>query len=108
MSDIGVVPGLLSVLRSIPLWILVGFAAAGYAGLFVPAFGEADLTDFRRTWGAWLWLDAIAFTVLSIACAIDLAIQGTTARMRRRRRLDRRRYYEVYAPLYSELMKIQI
>jgi hypothetical protein len=108
MSDIGVVPKLLSVLHSIPLWILVGLAAVGYAALFAPSFGGVDLTEFRRQWGVWCWLDAVTFTILSVACAIDIVLKARMVAARRRRRYEKNRYYHVYAPLFAELMKIHV
>jgi hypothetical protein len=107
MTDVKTLPRLLAVLHSLPLWILVGLAAAGYAALFLPAFGGVDLADFRKQWGWLCWLDAVTFTIFSAACAVDLALKSRRARARRRRLHEKNRYYEIYAPLYAEL-KIHI
>ncbi len=108
MDNIGVVPRLLSALHSLPLWILIGFAAAGYAAIFVPSFGGIDLAAFKKEWGPWCWLDAITFSVLSVACAIDLFVKRSRSRARRRRQREEHRYFKIYAPLFAELMKIHI
>jgi hypothetical protein len=86
----------------------MGVATAGYAALFLPAFGGVDLTDFRHQWGWLCWLDAVTFTILSAACTIDLAVKAARIRERIRRQRERNRYFKIYAPLFSELMKIQI
>src|SRR5260221_9835975 len=108
MSDVGVLPRFLSVLHSLPLWILVGLAAAGYAALFVPSFGGADLTSFREKWGWLCWLDAIVFSILSSACAVDLAVKAARSRLKKRHRHQQHLYDHVYGPLYAELMKIHV
>jgi len=53
MSDIPVtaVSSFLSVLRTLPVWLLAGLAVAGYAILFAPAFAGIDPADFRTQWG---------------------------------------------------------
>jgi hypothetical protein len=78
----------LSVLRTLPLWILAGLAAAGYAALFAPEFGGVELKPIRQQWGAWFWVEAITFSILVVACAIDALV--TYALARRRARADRR------------------
>lgn len=108
MSDLPLLPKLLSVLHSVPLWILAGFAVAGYAVIFVPSFGGIDVTEFKKQWGPWCWLDAIFFSVLAVACAIDLYVKYHRARARRRRQREEHRYFKIYAPLFAELMKIHI
>jgi hypothetical protein len=106
MTDVRILPRLLSVLNSIDLWVFVGMAAAGYAGLFVPTFGGVDLAEFRNQVGGWCWLDAVAFSMLSLARATDLISKGANARAIRQRRRQRNIYLELYAPLYAELIKI--
>lgn len=77
----------LTALRSLPLWILIGLALTGYAVLFVPPFGGVDPEAFRREWGIWIWIEAIAFSILAAARALETGIglyiarrQATTAR----------------------------
>jgi len=108
MSNLPVLPRLLAVLHSLPLWILVGLAVAGYAALFAPAFGDIDLTALRRDWGAWLWLYAVTFTILSATYSAHLVAKAIRARARRRRRWRTERYYRVYVPLFVELIQIHI
>ena len=57
----------LSVLRTLPVWVLAGLALAGYAVLFIPAFGGIDPTGFRTQWGVWVWIEALVFSVLALA-----------------------------------------
>jgi hypothetical protein len=107
MSGIDAVPRFLSALHSLPLWILVGLAAAGYATLFVPSFGGADLVVFREKWAWVCWLDAVVFTILSVACAVDLTIKERGRRKKKRLEHERNLYLQVYAPLYDELNEIR-
>lgn len=69
------VPSFLSALRSLPHWVLVGLALAGYAILFVPSFGGIDIEPFRRQWGSWLWVESITFTILAGARIVETAIE---------------------------------
>jgi hypothetical protein len=108
MSDVGVLPKLLSVLHSLPLWILAGFAGAGYALLFVPSFGGVDAGHFKKTFGEWCWVDAIVFSVLTAACAIDLVVKQQRAQAKRHRQQEAFRYTKIYEPLFANLMSIYI
>jgi hypothetical protein len=72
----------LSVLRNLPLWLLVSLAATAFAVLFLPAFGEADLTAFRKDWGPWAWIAAVALTIMTLARAADLAVSAVLASRR--------------------------
>jgi len=49
MSDFSLtaVGSFLSTLRILPVWLLAGLALAGYAVLFLPAFGGIDPAGFR-------------------------------------------------------------
>src|SRR5260370_42179354 len=100
MADYGFVARLLAVLHSLPLWLFVALAAAGYAALFLPAFGGADIIDLQQQWAPYFWLDATVFTVFALSCAADLIANGLSAHIRirnnQRRRLLRRGYFEVY------------
>jgi len=78
---------ILTALRSLPLWILAGLALTGYAVLFVPPFGGIDPEAFRREWGIWIWIEAIAFSILAIARGAEAGVgayiaskQATAAR----------------------------
>jgi hypothetical protein len=81
MSDFPatVVGPLLSVLRTLPVWVLAGFALAGYAVLFAPAFGGVDPTDFRTQWGVWVWIEALTFSILTIARGMDAGVNAYRA-----------------------------
>jgi hypothetical protein len=107
-TDIKDLPRLLSVLQSLPLWLFIALAFAGYGALFIPGFGGADLTAFRREWGWVCWLDAITFTIFSVTYAVDLLAKRIRIRAKRMRRHEENLYRNVYSPLYAELMKIQI
>jgi hypothetical protein len=98
----------LSVLKAMPLWLVVGCAAAGYAALFAPAFGGVDLAEFRRTWGPLFWLDAVGFSILSAAFIVEHVARHIRARAERRRLLYKKQYYTIYLPLYRELFGLKI
>jgi hypothetical protein len=108
MSDVGMLPRVLSVLHSLPLWILVAFAAVGYATLFAPSFGGADLITFRTNWGWLCWLDAVSFSIFSAACAIDLAVKAVRSWSKKKFRHQRTLYFQIYTPLYDQLTRIHI
>jgi hypothetical protein len=112
MADYGFVARLLAVLHSLPFWLFVALAAAGYGALFLPAFGGADIVELRQQWAPYFWLDATTFTVFALSCAADLIAKGLSTHVRTRnndrRRLLRQRYFEVYNPLAAELLKIHI
>lgn len=108
ISDASALPKLLSVLHSVPLWILAGLAAAGWVSIFAPGFGGVDVTQFKKLWGPWFWLDAVVFSVLAVACAIDLYVKNRRIRARRRRRREEHRYFQIYDPLFAALMKIHV
>jgi hypothetical protein len=65
---------MLSVLRTLPIWVLAGLALAGYAVLFVPAFGGIDSTGFRAQWGVAIWIEALTFSMLTVARALEGAV----------------------------------
>ena len=89
MTDLERYDRFLSILRSLPLWILAALAMAGYAALFAPAFGNVDLRSFRNQWGPWFWLDASAFSIFTLARATDLLVRAVNAREKARRRRRR-------------------
>jgi hypothetical protein len=98
----------LSVLNTIPLWLLSGCAVVGYAALFAPAFGGVDLLEFRRVWGPLLWLDAVSFSILSATYVIEHVARYMRARNKRSRQRDKNRYYNIYLPLYREMLEIKV
>jgi hypothetical protein len=108
MSDVRFLAPLMSALRSLPLWIFVALAAAGYAALFAPAFGGIELASFRKQWGAWFWLDATTFSIFAVVCAADKAVAYWKVRKKREKTLVSNRYYKLYAPLFAEIMKIHV
>ena len=68
MSDLsGAVAPFLSTLRTLPVWILIGLAVVGWIVLFAPAASGIELASFRQQWGVWVWIESIAFSVLSVA-----------------------------------------
>jgi hypothetical protein len=68
------VGSLLSTLRTLPVWMLAGLAIAGYAVLFVPAFGGIDPAGFRPHWGIWIWIEAVTFSILALTRALDAGV----------------------------------
>ena len=70
------VSSFLSALRTFPVWLLGALALAGYAILFAPAFGGIDPAGFRTQWGVWAWIEALTFSILTIARAIDAGVTG--------------------------------
>lgn len=113
MADYGATAArLLAVLHSVPLWLFIALALAGYGALFLPTFGGADTVELRRQWATCFWLEAIVSTIFALVCAVDLVVKALTksikTRSARRRRLLRQRYFEVYNPLVEELLKIHI
>jgi hypothetical protein len=76
MSDVSPssVGSFLSILRTLPVWMLSGLALAGYAVLFAPAFGGVDPTGFRHQWGIWFWIEALTFSILAVARGLDAGI----------------------------------
>ena len=89
MAGLNFIPRALAVLHSVPLWIFIALAGAGYAVLFVPSFGGVDIAGLRREWGAWFWADAVTFTVFAFVCAGDLVIKELRSRARRWRKWAR-------------------
>jgi len=75
VSDpLGDIAPILSALRTLPLWILIGLALAGYAVLFAPAFGGINPGPFRQQWGVFVWVEAMGSTILSLARIVDASI----------------------------------
>jgi hypothetical protein len=66
----------LSILRLLPVWMLGGLALTGYAVLFAPAFGGIDPAGFRTQWGIWVWIEALTFSILTLARALDAGVTG--------------------------------
>jgi hypothetical protein len=64
----------LSALRALPVWALAGLALAGYAVLFAPAFGGVDAATFRAQWGVVIWIEALAFSMLTVARALEVSV----------------------------------
>jgi hypothetical protein len=67
---------ILSALRTLPIWVLAGLALAGYAVLFVPAFGGIDPKSFRAQWGVAIWIEALTFSMLTVARALEVAVSS--------------------------------
>jgi hypothetical protein len=68
----------LSTLRTLPVWMLGGLALAGYMVLFAPAFGGIDPAGFRTQWG-WVWIEALTFSILTVARGLDASVTGYSA-----------------------------
>jgi hypothetical protein len=68
----GTIASILANLRNVPLWLLVGLAAASYALLFVAPVSNVNVSAFRNQWGIWFWIAAVAFSALAVAKAADL------------------------------------
>lgn len=84
MSDLPAttVSSFLSVLRTLPVWLLAGLALAGYAVLFTPTVGGIDLATFRTEWGIWVWIGALTFSILAVVRSIDASVNSYLARRR--------------------------
>ncbi len=78
----------ISTLRKLPVWLLGGLALSGYAALFGPAFGGIDPAGFRTQWGVWVWIEAITFSILTLARGLDAIVTGY--RVHRKNSEDRR------------------
>jgi hypothetical protein len=58
-------------LRTLPLWLLIGLALAGYAVIFAPAFGGINPELFRQQWGVWAWIESMTFSILALARILE-------------------------------------
>jgi hypothetical protein len=76
----GVVSQIISTLRTLPVWLLGGLGAVGYAILFLPGFAGVNLEPFRAKYGVWIWIGAVGFSILAIARALDSTITAYRAR----------------------------
>ena len=56
--------------------MLGGLALAGYAVLFVPAFGGIDPAGFRTQWGVWVWIEALTFSILALTRGLDTGLSA--------------------------------
>jgi hypothetical protein len=68
----GTIASILANLRNIPLWVFAGLAVAGYTVLFAAPANGVNISAFRHQWGAWVWIEAVAFSALALAKATDL------------------------------------
>jgi len=68
--------------------MLGGLALAGYAIIFAPPLGDVDFAWFRAQWGAWVWIEAVTFSALTITRLLDLSV---TAYLGRRKANEARR-----------------
>lgn len=77
MSDLpGAFASILSALTTLPIWLLLGLAVACWVALFAPPTGGIDIEAFRHQWGPWMWIGAIAFSVLFIARAMEACLRA--------------------------------
>ena len=76
------VSSVLNVLRTLPVWVLGGLALAGFAVLFMPAFGGIDPAAFRAQWGVWVWIEALTLSILTLTRILDASV--TSYRMHRK------------------------
>jgi hypothetical protein len=79
-SPAGIVGQIISILRTLPVWVLAGLAGIGYAILFLPGFAGVNLEPFRVKYGDWIWIAAVGFSILAIARALDSSITAYRAR----------------------------
>jgi hypothetical protein len=98
VSDPDVVTTFLSALRDTRLSILIGLAITGYAVLFAPAFGGVNPQPFRQAWGVWIWIEAMGFSVLSLARILDA---GISAYRDHAKAIDARRILR-FVPLHQQ------
>jgi hypothetical protein len=78
-SPAGIVSQIISILRTLPVWVLAGLAAIGYAILFLPGFAGVNLEPIRAKYGVWIWIEAVGFSILAIARALDSTITAYRA-----------------------------
>jgi hypothetical protein len=71
----GSIPSFLTALRTLPFWILISLAIAGWIVLFVPPLGGVNSEVFRQQWGVWVWIEAIGFSILAFARLADTGVQ---------------------------------
>jgi hypothetical protein len=76
------ISSVLNALRTLPVWVLGGLAIAGFAVLFMPAFGGIDPAVFRNQWGIWVWIEALTLSILTLARILDASV--TSYRMYRK------------------------
>ncbi len=99
MSDpLGDIASLLSSLRTLPPWILIGLALVGCAVLYAPAFGGINPEPFRQQWGIFAWIWAMGFSILSLARIVDASI----ATYRAHRRAVEARRVLCFIPLHQQ------
>ena len=72
----GAVKEILSTVRKLPVWMLLGLALAGFAILFLPSFGGINLGQFRTQYGVWVWIEAVTFSILAVARSLDAGISA--------------------------------
>ena len=75
MSDLpGALASILSALTTLPVWLLLGLAIVGWVIIFAPTLGNIDMGAFRHEWGPWVWIGAIAFSILFVARAAEACV----------------------------------
>jgi len=62
----------LTIVKSLPLWILIGLSLAGYTLLFLPPISGINFEPLRKTWGSWIWVETIVFSILAITRTLDI------------------------------------
>jgi hypothetical protein len=87
-SPAGIVSQIISILRTLPVWVLAGLAFAGYAILFLPGFAGVNPEPYRAKYGIFIWIEAVSFSILAITRALDSSITAYGAR--RKMAADRR------------------
>jgi len=75
VSDLpGALASILSALTTLPVWLLLGLAIVGWVIIFAPTLGNIDMGAFRHEWGPWVWIGAIAFSILFVARAAEACV----------------------------------
>lgn len=98
---------LLSTLRTLPIWVLGGLAAAGYALLFVPAFGGIDPAGFRTEWGILVWAEALTFSILTLARGLDATVTGYRRQLKSKEARRALRFVPLHQQCWWHLAKQQ-
>jgi hypothetical protein len=62
---------ILNAFRSVPFWVLIGFAISALTLLVAPSPKGIDLAAFKAAYGHWIWTAFVASTCLAMARLLD-------------------------------------
>lgn len=95
-----VVPKTISALKDVPLWLLSGFSIAGLILLAVPSIVEPRSQFLHTSFGIGLWAYTVVCCSLCGMRGLSIVSQNRKARSQRNRSRNRRKYFELYLPLF--------